>query len=547
MLPGLVSMLLVAAPLRVAVLPFGNDTGDPAYDPMRRGLADMVMTDLVGAPAVTVVERERISAVLDELKLQHTRAFDPATAQKLGRLLGATHEVYGEIIAVAPEVRLDVKVIRLGTGEAVAKASVRGAPADLFSLEETLVARLLEALHTPAVPTSSGHPSLASLVAYSSALDALDAGALDLASSKLAESVRASPEFDLAKVRYADVLKRLREAKKKRGDTFDELERAAQLRLSGLLGSKDPEVRLGARVARCTLALVSLKRLTQAKDDVATWVPLSKRAAVEALEQAFLDEGEKLVDELAAVRGKRLEPRLPDDELALEKQAFGLDLAQWSFLTPTSVAVDLGRFIGSGWSPHFSDVEEFALRPSRAQRAPAHVERARKWFARAQQSLPLDAAPTERAHLAVGVFNEHAEMLVLLGRREEAVAQWQAFLDAWPTAEDFPVLSAKVEAVMSLSDEDEKAEARLRACDESLDFEAHARRIWRASGRAGLVKLGDALAACAPKRPALANRAWQVVATEAQRVADCPAVLDFAARAQRAGGAPVTIAPCDVP
>jgi hypothetical protein len=276
-------------------------------------------------------------------------------------------------------------------------------------------------------------------------------------------------------------------------------------------------------------------------------VPLSKRAAVEALEQAFLDEGEKLVDELAAVRGKRLEPRLPDDELALEKQAFGLDLAQWSFLTPTSVAVDLGRFIGSGWSPHFSDVEEFALRPSRAQRAPAHVERARKWFARAQQSLPLDAAPTERAHLAVGVFNEHAEMLVLLGRREEAVAQWQAFLDAWPTAEDFPVLSAKVEAVMSLSDEDEKAEARLRACDESLDFEAHARRIWRASGRAGLVKLGDALAACAPKRPALANRAWQVVATEAQRVADCPAVLDFAARAQRAGGAPVTIAPCDVP
>ncbi len=546
MLPALVTMVVMAVPLRVAVLPFGNDTGDQAYEPMRRGLADMVMTDLVGAPSVTVVERERIWAVLAELDLQHTRAFDPATAQKLGRLLGATHEVYGEITTVAPEVRLDVKVIQLGTGTAVAKASVRGAPGDLFSLEETLVSRLLEALRTPTVPTTSGHPSLGSLVAYSAALDALDAGALDQASSKFAESVRGSPDFELAKVRYADVLRRLREAKKKRGDSFDELERAARVRLSALLASKDPAVRLGARVARCSLDLVSLKRLTQAKDDAATWVPPSKRETVEALEQQFLDDGEKLVDELTAARGKHLEPKVPDDELALEKQAFGLDLTNWTFLTPTSVAADLGRFIGSGWTPHYSDVEEFALRPSRAQRNPAQLEQARKWFARAQQSLSLDA-PTERAHLAVGVVNEHAEMLVLLGRREEAVAQWQAFLDAFPTAEDFPALSAKVEAVMLLGDDDEKAEAKVRACDDSLDLAAHAHRLWRASGRSGLVTLGDRLAACAQKKPALANRAWLIVAAEAQRVADCPAVLDFAARASRAGGALVPVAPCDVP
>lgn len=548
MLSTLVSMLLVAAPLRVAVLPFANDTQDPAWDSMQRGLADMVTTDLVGAPTVTVVERERLSAVLAELKLQHTRAFDPTTAQKLGRLLAATHEVYGDIHAVAPEVRLDVKLLEVSTGAVLARASVHGPPADLFSLEESLVARLLEAMHVPLVATSSGHPSLTSLVAYSAALEALDAGALESAGSKLAESVRLSPDFELAKVRYADVLKRLREAKKKRGDAFDELERAARSRLDGLLASKNAEVRLGARVARCNLTLLSLKRLTHAKDGAATWVPPSKRAAVEALEQAFLDDGQKLVDELTAARGKgRLEPRLPDDELTLEKDAFGLDLTQWNWLTPTSVAVDLGRFVGSGWTPHASDVEEFALRPSRAQRSPAELERARKWFAQAQQSLALDAAVADRAHLAVGVFNEPAEMLVLLGRREEAVAQWQAFLDAYPTAEDFPTLSAKLEAVMLLSDEAEKAEAALRACDDSLDLAAHARRVWRASGRTGLTKLGEALTACGPKRPALASRAWQVVAGEAQRVADCAAVLDFAARAQRSSAAPVAIAPCDVP
>ncbi len=542
-------VLLAAAPLRVAVLPFANETNEVAYEVLRRGLADMVTTDLVGVDGLQVVERERLDAVLSELTLQQSKAFDVSTAQRVGKLLGASHEVVGAITAVAPKVRLDLRLVAVATGANVVKATVLGSPDDLFSLETELVAKLLHALALKVTERGASHASLAAYVSYSSALAAVDSGALDDAKSKLAEVVRGSPDFDLAKQRYAEVLKRLREAQKKRGESFDEAERALEARFDALLSQAGVELnaRLGARIAKSNLALVRLRRAAGVRSADATWVPPSKRDAVERLEQQWLENGARLIDELTAVRGKRVDPALPDEDAERSKTALGLDLGEWNWVTPTSVAIDLGTYLGSGRSPHTSDVEEFALRPTRVQRRATELAAATRWFELAAKSLPLDYPSGERARPAMRLANEHAEVFVLLARREEAVAQLQGFLDAYPTSEDFPALSAKVEGLMLLSDEAERAEALLKACDATLDVKAAANRTWRALGRKGLVALGEALRGCAKKNPLGASSAWVVVAREAARVGDCEAVLDFAARAKRDGATPVPMAPCDSP
>src|SRR5687768_15944449 len=77
----------------VSVLYFENSTGDASLDVLRKGLADMIITDLVAWDGVTVVERARLEAVLSELKLQQSKVIDRTTAVKVGKVIGAQYAI----------------------------------------------------------------------------------------------------------------------------------------------------------------------------------------------------------------------------------------------------------------------------------------------------------------------------------------------------------------------------------------------------------------------------------------------------------------------
>ena len=88
-----------APPKRVAILYFDNNTKDGDLDLLRKGMADMLITDLSGVDGMTVVEREKLEALLAELKLQRSKYFDAKTAVKLGRGAGATRAIVFRIRA----------------------------------------------------------------------------------------------------------------------------------------------------------------------------------------------------------------------------------------------------------------------------------------------------------------------------------------------------------------------------------------------------------------------------------------------------------------
>ncbi len=76
----------------------------------------------------TVVERQRLQLVLEELKLGTTSLVDDSTRLRLGKLVGATLMVFGGYQTIGDMVRLDVRLVEVESGRTI-KAVFKTAPA----------------------------------------------------------------------------------------------------------------------------------------------------------------------------------------------------------------------------------------------------------------------------------------------------------------------------------------------------------------------------------------------------------------------------------
>src|SRR5262245_53450996 len=76
-----------ATPPTVAILYFDYDGKDEQMGLLRKGLAQMLISDLSSIEGITIVERDRLEAILAELKLGQSGKIDKASAAKVGKLL----------------------------------------------------------------------------------------------------------------------------------------------------------------------------------------------------------------------------------------------------------------------------------------------------------------------------------------------------------------------------------------------------------------------------------------------------------------------------
>lgn len=83
----------------VAVWPIQNATTQHLDDQMLT-LLSSIETALVNTNNVLVADRSRQAELADEIGVQRGAAFDPASAQKIGRQLGARYFVTGKITSV---------------------------------------------------------------------------------------------------------------------------------------------------------------------------------------------------------------------------------------------------------------------------------------------------------------------------------------------------------------------------------------------------------------------------------------------------------------
>lgn len=203
----------------VAVLYFEYDKEDD-FAAMRKGLAAMLISDLSGNEGFDLVERSRLQAVFDELKLNETKKIDPATAVKAGQLLGAHYLVLGNIAPFMGQVSLNTHVLEVETGRTLRGGPrVAGKNEQLFDLAAQLSTKLSAHLNeqlplaeaakkevrAPLKRPAKGDAKL--LVQYSKALDALDQKDKAGAKKQLQQLVKEQPDFVLASLDLEALMK----------------------------------------------------------------------------------------------------------------------------------------------------------------------------------------------------------------------------------------------------------------------------------------------------------------------------------------------------
>src|SRR5689334_10732556 len=120
-------------PPTVAVSYFDNNTGKAEYDPLAKGLADMLITDLGQLGALRIVEREKLNQILAELKLSRSKFIDPKTAQRVGKGLAAQFILSGGYTLAGDTIRIDARVFNVETGAVVTSERVEGKKDEFFA------------------------------------------------------------------------------------------------------------------------------------------------------------------------------------------------------------------------------------------------------------------------------------------------------------------------------------------------------------------------------------------------------------------------------
>jgi TolB-like protein len=193
---------------RVAIIYFENSSDDPSLNKLKKGLADMMITDLSNINMLNIVERDRLEAILKEQKLSRSSQVDPATAAKVGKLLGAQVILTGGYFEMMGSLRIDARFIDVETGKILKSDGVDGAASSFFKIQKQLSWKIIKNLDTKISDKekadltkleNSKNISLEDTKIYSEALDLYDNGKLEQAKTLFDKLITKYPDFQAAK------------------------------------------------------------------------------------------------------------------------------------------------------------------------------------------------------------------------------------------------------------------------------------------------------------------------------------------------------------
>jgi len=189
----------------VAISYFDNNTGKAELEPLAKGMADMLITDLSQVQSLRVVERQKLNQVLAELQLSKSRFIDPTTAQKLGKGLAAKYILSGSYALVGDTLRIDARVFNVQTGAVLTSKKVEGKKDDFFALEKDVADLLIAALAVKLAPEERSSlrrnptQSYDAWSAYANGLDAQDKGDVARARAAFQQALAADPNYRAAR------------------------------------------------------------------------------------------------------------------------------------------------------------------------------------------------------------------------------------------------------------------------------------------------------------------------------------------------------------
>lgn len=196
-------------PATVGIFPFVFEGGDPEYEPLALVLPDLLATDLGITGRLTLIERTKVQALIDELELAESGRVEAGTAARSGRLLGSGHIVQGRFrMEEGARVGVDAALVTVGgPGRELSDPLTAQDEIDRFlEMEKRLAFALYDELGVQLTAAERERvserqtESIEALLAYGRGLAAVDAGRFGQAREHFAEATAFDPGFALAQV-----------------------------------------------------------------------------------------------------------------------------------------------------------------------------------------------------------------------------------------------------------------------------------------------------------------------------------------------------------
>ena len=194
----------------VAVTYFHN-IGSEGLNPLSKGITAMLITDISQVKELKVVEREKIQAMFDEMKLADTGLVEQSTVPKMGKLLHARNITTGSYTDIT-DVDLQITSIVFETEKNKEKGihDSKGKLLEFFELEKEVAKAILTTLkinwdNVPEEAKLIHTKNYKAFLNYSVGLDYLDKEDYEKAKVSLKKAVELDPNFKLAKEAYLSI------------------------------------------------------------------------------------------------------------------------------------------------------------------------------------------------------------------------------------------------------------------------------------------------------------------------------------------------------
>lgn len=190
---------------RIAILYFDSGSDNAELIRLRKGLADMLISDLSKVKMLNVIERARLEEILKEQKLNNSKEFDPATASKVGKLLGVQYILTGSFFDMLGSMRIDARIIDVETGKIIKSEGIDGATNTFFDLEKNLVVKIAGGLNVDLAAEKTNATSKETSLSYdtsllySDGLEQMDKGETSKAIDTFKKVLQKNPDFLPAK------------------------------------------------------------------------------------------------------------------------------------------------------------------------------------------------------------------------------------------------------------------------------------------------------------------------------------------------------------
>jgi TolB-like protein len=193
------------SPNTVAVFPFEARGANAKLSPLGKGLAEMVITDLSQIKDLKVVERLRVQALMDEIRLGQSGLVKQDSAPALGKMLKAGKMVYGGFtLQNKNQLALDVTFADAFQNSPSEPLEFSDTIANLFLIEKDAVFKVIDQMGITLTPQEKEHiqrvstKNLLAFVNYCMGLEMEDKGEFEQAAQFYQKSLRLDPNYTTA-------------------------------------------------------------------------------------------------------------------------------------------------------------------------------------------------------------------------------------------------------------------------------------------------------------------------------------------------------------